>query len=62
MKVCNRNSKSRTFHDFVYSAVGWSADYLPYCPKCGMSPYDEDYDDCHHEVKVNEGLKLDTVF
>jgi hypothetical protein len=57
MKICNRTNKPRTFHEFVYRGVGWSSDTLPYCPKCGMSPYDEDYEDCHSTVIINEGIK-----
>ena len=56
MKVCNRYDKSRTFDKFIYRPVFWSGDSLPYCPICGMSPYDEDYDDCHSKLKVNEGV------
>jgi hypothetical protein len=57
MKICNRTNTPRTFHEFVYRGVGWSSDTLPYCPKCGMSPYDEDYEDCHSTVIINEGIK-----
>lgn len=47
MKICKATDNWQTFEKFQYKPMFINGDKLPYCPICGMSPYDEDYEELH---------------
>lgn len=52
MIICKETDIWQTFDKFQYKPALWSGDKLPYCPICGMSPYDEDYEELHTIIEV----------
>ena len=55
MNICKKYSTERTFDNFCYQGVVFSADKVPVCPYCGMSPYEKNYDS-FHRVDEEEGM------